>query len=628
MTPAFSVIVPTHDRPRWLREAVESVLAQDTGDFECLVVDDGGSQPLDLPDDRRIRVLRHDENAGLVASLHTGLDAARGDYVTFLDDDDRYAPDRLSMTLPHLERAPLILCWSQRLGAPPPAAGRAGARILEGNVYDSILDDRAPPKGAAVIARDLVPRFDARYETLEDLEWWLRVARDLDVTTARRVGYLVRVHAGSRARTGRVNRVRYGRMLLDEQHEYFCTHRRAAAMRWFSMGLVARELGDYRVARRAFTRSLLTAPVPERVGHLALVLRPSTFSIDDAPAPSPERCATRAPLVSVVLPVHDGGATIGAAVESVLAQGMADLELVVVDDASTDATAGVLAAVDDPRVHVVRFDERRGLVASLNAGVATASAALIARMDADDLAHPDRLALQHAVLAKSPEVGLVACAYERVDAGGRPPEYVGVPRDHGSAAFWLTFRCCIGHPTVMFRRDLFTRAGGYRAEEYPAEDYGLWLRMIDLAQVATIPTPELTMRRHGDSISARMRDEQVQRTLELAAGAIARTAGEHPSERVVAALAGVGPRLGCDDFDDAFRTVRRVYEAVRRASYARGAPAAALPDELPRALLLCGVRDADGGVCRDRVAHVVARHPMLSARVALALARRRAMSRG
>jgi len=282
MSPTFSVIVPTYNRARWLREALDSVLAQDYDDWECVVVDDGSPEPLDLPDDARVRVVRHETNQGIASALNTGLDDARGAYVTFLDDDDCYTPDRLSMTVPLLGRAPIVLCWTQFMGRPPPARGDNGGLVLEGNVYDSILDQRAPPKGSAVVARAAVPHFDHKYRSLEDLEWWLRATRTAEVTTVARVGYLVRAHGGVQERDERVDRIQCGHVLLGERSDYFETHRRAAAMRWFSIGLVAREVGDHRLARRALVRSLRADPVPKRLGHLALMMRRSTYRVDVA----------------------------------------------------------------------------------------------------------------------------------------------------------------------------------------------------------------------------------------------------------------------------------------------------------------------------------------------------------
>src|SRR4051794_28834950 len=158
MGPTFSIILPTCRRPQLLARAVGSVLAQDHSDFECIVVDDGGGEALDLPDDRRLRLVRHPTNRGLPIALNTGLDAAEGDFVTFLDDDDELTPDRLSMVVRSLDTSDAVVCWATADAPPHPVN-----RMLDGRVFDMILDTIAPAKGTVVLRRDRAPRFDPRY---------------------------------------------------------------------------------------------------------------------------------------------------------------------------------------------------------------------------------------------------------------------------------------------------------------------------------------------------------------------------------------------------------------------------------------------------------------------------------
>ncbi len=326
------------------------------------------------------------------------------------------------------------------------------------------------------------------------------------------------------------------------------------------------------------------------------------------------------PLVSVLLPVWNGAATIGAAVDSMLGQTLADIEVIVIDDGSTDDTPAVLAGIHDVRMRVSRNPERRGLTASLNAGVEMATSGLIARMDADDVVYPDRLALEFGLFRASPQVGLVATAYDVADGAGS--RYVGVPPDHASVALWLLFGCCLAYPTVMFRRDVFRLVGGYRESEYPADDYGLWLRMVDVTQVATVPSPQLAYRPSSTGVSAVDADGMRDGTIELAAGAIERATTKRPSPRIVAGLTGLGPPLGCNDCDEASDVVLRAYKAVRRASRARQAPRAELHRQLPRLALRCGMRGPDGVWCRACLARLAIRHPMLAARLAVRRLRR------
>src|SRR5690242_9663076 len=99
----------------------------------------------------------------------------------------------------------------------------------------------------------------------------------------------------------------------------------------------------------------------------------------------------KTPDVTVLLPVYNGEAYLRSTVDSLLAQTFERFELLIVDDGSTDGTAAIARAFDDPRVRVERFETNRGLSAALNHGLQLAAAPLIARQDADDISRPDRL---------------------------------------------------------------------------------------------------------------------------------------------------------------------------------------------------------------------------------------------
>ena len=263
-TPLFSVIIPTFERPAFLAGAVGSVLAQTVDDFECVVVDDAGSTPIELPSDPRIRVVRRRENGGDAASRNTGLDAARGRYVTFLDDDDLYTPHRLEIGLEALRTAPVGLCWRAGFDGEP-----RGNRVLNGNVHDVIFDDLTPQIGQVSVPRDRALRFDESYHGMTDIEWFLRLSAVAGFFTVPRVGMLYRMHTGPRARTGMDARIRGSLRILEVHAEYFARHRSALAFRWRRIGLTASKTGDRRLARAALRRSLRLAPGPKALGHFA-----------------------------------------------------------------------------------------------------------------------------------------------------------------------------------------------------------------------------------------------------------------------------------------------------------------------------------------------------------------------
>ncbi len=189
------------------------------------------------------------------------------------------------------------------------------------------------------------------------------------------------------------------------------------------------------------------------------------------------------PALSILLPVRDGATTLPACLDSIRAQTWADFELLAIDDHSQDASVLLLerAARQDPRVRLLR-NPGRGLVDALNLGLEQARGDLVARMDADDIMHPERLALQAEYLRRHPGVALAGARVKLfpegiVQAGYR--EYVrwqnGLLTPEQIAQD-IYVEAPFAHPAVTFRRRAVIAAGGYRQGPFP-EDYELWLRL-------------------------------------------------------------------------------------------------------------------------------------------------------
>jgi len=185
------------------------------------------------------------------------------------------------------------------------------------------------------------------------------------------------------------------------------------------------------------------------------------------------------PLVSVVMPVHNTAPFLKKAVESMLNQDYGNIELILIDDGSTDHSAEVLAGLRDSRIRLFRNEGNMGLVYTLNRGLALANGTYIARMDGDDQSLPGRISSQVAYLDAHPEAGVVAARVELIDEQGNP---IGVWEDesrHTTARDirnFLPLNNCIAHPSVMARASLLKKYA-YRQEQAQSEDYDLWLRM-------------------------------------------------------------------------------------------------------------------------------------------------------
>ncbi|PYM91385.1 MAG: hypothetical protein DME04_19060 [Candidatus Rokuibacteriota bacterium] len=211
------------------------------------------------------------------------------------------------------------------------------------------------------------------------------------------------------------------------------------------------------------------------------------------------------PVVSVLMSVHDGAPWVRAAVESVLEQTLGDLEVIVIDDGSTDTTPDVLASLRDPRL-VVERREHAGLTRSLNRALGLARAPLVARLDADDVALPERLARQRAFLVTYPEVGLLGTGAREVDVIGRELAVVRPPLDDAAIRQALIRANPFVHSSVMMRRTIVDLAGGYDESLPVAQDYDLWMRMSRLTRLANLPEP-LVIRRLAPGRVSAVRDD-------------------------------------------------------------------------------------------------------------------------
>ena len=215
-----------------------------------------------------------------------------------------------------------------------------------------------------------------------------------------------------------------------------------------------------------------------------------------------------APRVSVLMGVRDGAAHVREAVDSILAQTLADLELIVLDDGSTDGTVAILSAVRDPRVRVERRPPE-GLTRALNHALGRARAPLVARLDADDVARPERLARQVAFLARHPDVGVVGSGADEVDAAGRLVRTVTPPPDDAMIRRALIRANQFVHSTIVARRALLERVGGYDAGMPVAQDYDLWLRLAPLTRFANVPEALVMRRLLPGRVSATREDDRL-----------------------------------------------------------------------------------------------------------------------
>ena len=210
------------------------------------------------------------------------------------------------------------------------------------------------------------------------------------------------------------------------------------------------------------------------------------------------------PVVSVLMPVFNAGRHLEPAVRSILNQDFSDFELVIIDDASTDGSDRVVESIDDPRIRVIRNEVNLGVVGALNRGLFRCRGRFIARMDADDLAHPQRLAVQVAFMEANPDIALcgsdihILCEFET----DRCTTSWVVPGGTDLLRFRMMFDNPFCHPTVMLRSAVLRNHGiDYRSDCPHAEDFDFWRRIAQVADIANLENKLLTYRIHAAQVS-------------------------------------------------------------------------------------------------------------------------------
>lgn len=257
--PSVTVVVPTHNRPDMLRDALDSIRRQTFDDFECLIVDDRSEPPVQAPADARFRLVRLDGVGGCSVARNAGITAARGTYVTFLDDDDIWTAAHLECLMAESGADRIVIGQRGDLATQRPAAHRK----FDANAHDTILDSYTPSLGQAMIPRDACPQFDETFTAAEDIDWWLRATERIPrIVTVPAVTYLVRQHREDRGTHGRSARLECSYRLLRKHDAYFQAHPTA---RWFRWLRIAQLESQRRYALTAAARSLAGARRPWQV---------------------------------------------------------------------------------------------------------------------------------------------------------------------------------------------------------------------------------------------------------------------------------------------------------------------------------------------------------------------------
>ena len=207
------------------------------------------------------------------------------------------------------------------------------------------------------------------------------------------------------------------------------------------------------------------------------------------------------PEITVLMPAYNTAKYISAAITSVLQQSFSNFELLIINDGSSDNTEEVIRNFTDERIKLIN-QPHQGIAAALNIGLLNASAALIARFDADDICYPDRLQQQHDFLIANPEYVLTGSDASYTDHNGEHLyHYFNIGHTHEEIHERIASYCPFIHSSVMYKKNIALELGGYDVKAHTFEDYRLWVKFITKGKVCNTKKALIMVRLNPESVT-------------------------------------------------------------------------------------------------------------------------------
>jgi glycosyltransferase involved in cell wall biosynthesis len=466
--PMVSVIMPCYKQAQFLREAVESVVAQTFTDWELIIVDDGSPDDtagtaqaiIDEHSGKAIRLLRK-PNGGVSEARNAGIRMARGAYILPLDADDMIQPAMLEKTVRLLESNPAIAIAYTDL-----THFGAVNRTIQAAEFDALkIPINNQLNSCSLYRREAWERsggYRSIYWGYEDWDFWVGCAASgLRAARIPEPLLLYRVKDASRDTVAVSN---------DDE---------------LRARIVLNHPELYSPERIAEGRSLLTT--------------------------CPELLPPSAPLVSVIVPTHNRPELLVAALRSILAQTFQDFEIIVVNDAGLDVGSWIRLLNEPERIRLLRHQRNRGLAAARNTGIKAARGKYIAYLDDDDLFYPNHLA----VLVETAEASGHAVVYSNgiqakySQRDGQVVAERGLVYKGEFALHDLLVSNQLPVLCVLHRRSCIDKVGGFDETFTAHEDWDMWIRLFHQFTYCHLgeTTCEYRVQQNGDSLTNTQRQE-------------------------------------------------------------------------------------------------------------------------
>ena len=265
--PKVSVIIPTHNRSYLLSKAIQSVLSQSFHDFEIIVVDDASqdntAQIVNVFSDKRIRYIRHRVNKGDCCSRNNGINNTNGEYIAFLDDDDEWFPEKLSMQVSILDNSPLKVgaVHTGSIAVDIANCNELYTRIatMRGNIFQHLLRYEDTVTTSSVLLRKIcfekVGLFDESIAYCSDYDMWLRISKEFDFECIQTPLVKYGIHKNNLGSNYSLQ-IKGREAVLRKYHQYFLSDSKNHSYVCYTLGILYCFNGNYKKSRKYFLRSI------------------------------------------------------------------------------------------------------------------------------------------------------------------------------------------------------------------------------------------------------------------------------------------------------------------------------------------------------------------------------------
>jgi glycosyltransferase involved in cell wall biosynthesis len=502
-----SIVIPTYNRARFIGQAVTSALNQTYRELEVIVVDDGSTDNtqsiLSTFEDTRLQIVRLEKNSGRSRARNIALRAARGEYMSFLDSDDYYLPGKIELQVKYLKENPaidMVYTASACVDENDASLDYFYRAPVSGDIYKEIaffkpLTITLPTVMLRRHVVDEVGLFDEAMDRFEDTDYWRRISKRFRVGAIDEVTCHIRTHKGNHIKSldprSFVSSINY---YVDK------VFREDADIDPLVLGAGARRLYEH------YGIALASVPGAKESSSELLTRGLKFFH----------------PLVSIVIPVYNGANFLEQAIKSALAQTYGNIEVVVVNDGSTDggATEKVARAFGD---RIRYFSKSNGGCASaLNVAIREARGSYISWLSHDDLYVEEKIEKQIEFLALQSDPGSCIVYGDYSPFSGPKP----LARRPSSAMpatlpenfrFFLTTQNILHGCSLIIPKLALERHGLFDETLKTVLDFDLWFKLATTERFLCLPGVVVYARAHADQDTNRKREIHMKEANELLA---------------------------------------------------------------------------------------------------------------